>query len=638
MSGQRPPVKGDSSYKVAARALHRALAPLFSSHPIEATLLAASVAATSVADARIWVEFSKVNGASQTALNKRNVGDFWHNRRLMFLVLVKLALASTLQDFCAGWLCLRWRGVVTKALLHKYLPAPNDSGVQHFPFYRMKLDLGAPPNPDQRIADDVSDAVGESVDLARALISNTVSFATWSRVLLRISPRAFYGLFLYALVGTCVTVWGFSKGLVRSQHQVRNREAHFRFALVRVDECAESVAFYRAADSERSRLMSAFNMLVRDSQCQLFWKMGQGAFQRTYSWVTMILPSMILAPAYFRGEVELGAISQIFSAFNSVKQVLMFVANNFGVLATLQAKAQRLEDLHATLVRAAASPQTTSDPCDCHCSCKNDEGSCAIPGSSCGMVTKGTPRIELDEVPMDGEVVLLRVRSVRVALQTGSATLRRMRWLGTVDGKAGGSTFDVAPGMAVLLRGASGVGKSALLRAVAGLWTDGVGYIRRTSTVFFLPQVPYLPTGNEAATSTLREQLLFPTTGEGNGSRQPHSAEDLRKVVADVGLGSLLAEPAGLDTEADWALCLSGGERQRLAFARLLLQLAQQAGTQGEGCLVLLDEATSACDEDTEGLLYDRLLSRLQRGALVSVGHRSSLLRFHTASLEMSSL
>merc|ERR1712151_724703 len=101
--------------------------------------------------------------------------------------------------------------------------------------------------------------------------------------------------------------------------------------------------------------MSAFRMLMSDSQLLLYWKAGQGFFQRTYSWVTLILPSMILAPAYFRGEVELGAISQIFSAFNSVKQVLMFVANNFGLLPNLQAKAQRLDALHDSLERVAST-------------------------------------------------------------------------------------------------------------------------------------------------------------------------------------------------------------------------------------------------------------------------------------------
>eukprot|EP00746_Dinoflagellata_sp_MGD_P144838 gnl/MRDRNA2_/MRDRNA2_77542_c0_seq1.p1 gnl/MRDRNA2_/MRDRNA2_77542_c0~~gnl/MRDRNA2_/MRDRNA2_77542_c0_seq1.p1 ORF type:complete len:331 (-),score=46.34 gnl/MRDRNA2_/MRDRNA2_77542_c0_seq1:216-1208(-) len=324
----------------------------------------------------------------------------------------------------------------------------------------------------------------------------------------------------------------------------------------------------------------------------------------------MILPSMLMAPAYFRGEVELGAISQVFSAFNSVKQVLMFVANNFGTLANLQAKAQRLEDLHDSLRRAAADFQIAKDQ-----------------------------KIKLEELSMDGERSLLHVQGLCVAVQTGSAILPRVRWLGTVGGNLCGSTFDVRPGMALLLKGASGVGKSALLRAVAGLWTQGVGHIRRTSNVFFLPQTPYLPTGIEDATSTLREQLLFPMIDESTESRKVPSAEDLCKVLDAVGLSSLLVHSVGLDARADWALSLSGGERQRLAFARLVLQLSMAGG---EGCLVLLDEATSACDEDTEAVLYGILLKQLYTGAtpgaLVSVGHRSSLLAFHTESLELAPL
>jgi len=615
-------------------ALRQILAPLFNAHPAEAVMLTMSVALTSIADAFIWVQFSTVNGASQTALNKRNVSEFWRNRGRMLLVMVKLALVSSLQDLCAGLLCLRWRTTATKALLAKYLPVPQScTGQKCFPFYSMKLDSGAPANPDQRIADDLTEAISDSVDLARSLISNTVSFATWSRVLFRISPRAFGGLLLYAAFGTGVTVSGFSKALVRAQHRVRNREAHFRFALVRLNESAESVAFYDAAGVERGRLESVFSLLMRDSYRSLFWRTGQGAFQRLYSWVTLILPSMIMAPSYFRGEVELGAISQIFSAFNSVKQVLMFVANNFGSVASLQTKALRLQQLQDALGRANGCKEAT----------RHDQGqdentsNCTSPGC----LNKQTNGTRCDSICLTEDTLvgvgsdnhaLLRVRNVAILAPSGK------RWLGSVAGRACGSSFDVHPGTAMLLRGPSGIGKSALLRAIAGLWNRGSGSIHRTSAVFFLPQVPYLPVGAEAAISSLREQLLFPAVVAcgSKGIGVTPSAERLCDVLVTVGLGGLLSDTAGLETSVDWGLCLSGGERQRLAFARLLLQMDGRAGLEGEGCLVLLDEATSACDEETEANLYRTLLARLRRGALVSVGHRSSLQQFHNIALELA--
>jgi len=382
--------------------------------------------------------------------------------------------------------------------------------------------------------------------------------------------------------------------------------------------------------------MSAFTMIVRAGQRRLYWKLGQGAFQRTYSYVTLILPSMIMAPAYFRGEVELGAISQIFSAFNSVKAVLMFVANNFGVLADLHAKHKRIEDLRQSIARASTASQVTSSACN-YGGLQDSTTSSSLPCSMCSGCSDNAQTIKLDVGTLAGDVPLLRVRGLCLKVQARSSQ-PGFRWLGTVGGKEDGSTFDVGPGASLLLKGASGVGKSALLRAVAGLWNEGVGLIERTRHVLFLPQAPYLPAGDHVASSTLREQLLFPIV-DGSASHETLlSPQELCDVLRTVGLGALLDEHAGLDTRADWALSLSGGERQRLAFARLFVQLRQNANSGREDCLVLIDEATSACDEDTEAALYGNLLQSLRRGSLVSVGHRSSLSRFHTQTLELSEI
>ena len=79
-----------------------------------------------------------------------------------------------------------------------------------------------------------------------------------------------------------------------------------------------------------------------------------------------------------------------------------------------------------------------------------------------------------------------------------------------------------------------------------------------------------------------------------------------------------------LDCTADWASLLSLGEQQRLAFARLLLAKPR---------LALLDESTSACDTTSEALLYRAVL---EAGvALVSVGHRPTLVKFHDRVLSL---
>jgi putative ATP-binding cassette transporter len=72
---------------------------------------------------------------------------------------------------------------------------------------------------------------------------------------------------------------------------------------------------------------------------------------------------------------------------------------------------------------------------------------------------------------------------------------------------------------------------------------------------------------------------------------------------------------------------LSIGEQQRLAFARVLLVRPE---------IVFLDEATSALDEAAEISLYRLLRDAAWRPTIVSVGHHSTLRRFHDTVLDLA--
>jgi putative ATP-binding cassette transporter len=77
----------------------------------------------------------------------------------------------------------------------------------------------------------------------------------------------------------------------------------------------------------------------------------------------------------------------------------------------------------------------------------------------------------------------------------------------------------------------------------------------------------------------------------------------------------------------DWGDELSLGEQQRLGFARLLVNKPQ---------LAILDEATSALDLENEAIMYEAL-AKLPGITYLSVGHRPSLVRFHTNRLRLLS-
>ena len=180
--------------------------------------------------------------------------------------------------------------------------------------------------------------------------------------------------------------------------------------------------------------------------------------------------------------------------------------------------------------------------------------------------------------------------------------------LNLADGRAllQHANLHVVAGERLMLSGRSGSGKSTLLRAMGGLWPQGGGSIRMPAERgLFLPQKPYVPIG------ALRDALSYPQGGEA------YDTGRYEAVLRACRLEHLIPR---LDEVNHWQRQLSGGEQQRLSIARALLYRPQW---------LYMDESTSAMDEEDEALLYQALIDQLPGVSLISVGHRSSLARFH---------
>ncbi len=191
----------------------------------------------------------------------------------------------------------------------------------------------------------------------------------------------------------------------------------------------------------------------------------------------------------------------------------------------------------------------------------------------------------------------IKIEAFNVSLPNGKLLVRDLE-------------LNIESGAHLLITGPSGCGKSTLVRALAGIWPfcEGTAILPESSKIMFLPQKPYLPLG------TLGNALCYPHT---NGYRP----EDFQRVLELCGLAHLGQH---LEKDEDWAHVLSLGEQQRLAFSRILLVKPD---------FIFLDEATASVDEKSEEALYDVLQNNLPCSAVISVGHRGTLVAWHSERL-----
>jgi len=173
--------------------------------------------------------------------------------------------------------------------------------------------------------------------------------------------------------------------------------------------------------------------------------------------------------------------------------------------------------------------------------------------------------------------------------------------------------FEIKPGMHLFITGPNGCGKSSLFRIMGQLWpvTGGVLHKPSLDKIFYIPQRPYLPTGN------LRDQIIYPHTIE--ESRATGTTDDmLLEILKEVRLAYLMDREGGWNNCNDWNDVLSGGEKQRMAMGRLIYHKPSYA---------ILDECTSAVSMDVEGHLYTHMKN--QGITLITVSHRDTLWKYH---------
>ncbi|GAA0609616.1 ABC transporter ATP-binding protein/permease [Paenochrobactrum glaciei] len=505
------------------------------------------------------IQLIKWTAGFYNAVEQRNLDETLHQLTIFGMIVAGNVGIYLIEFYAKGWLEIRWRERLTNAALTAWLSN------KAYWFLSLKSESEKPDNPDQRIAEDCAMFVTHTLSEGIELITRIIGLFSYVIVLWGLATFALeFKLFGYDISIPRYMVWApfayvflsslithlFGRRLKETFVEQQKREADFRFGMAHMRQNAAEIAIMSGEQSEREQLDQKF-LAVCNNRFRLLRRQVQlGLFTRPYYSTILRIPMFLALPGYFAGAVNFGGLMQLGSASQQVATTLSWFIFSYRKLAELVSAISRLSNFIEKAKAAGAENNISTEMS-------------ATTALSLSDVTLHTPDAQqLLQIP----------------------------------------ELSIEAGTVVWLRGASGLGKTTLLRLIAGAWKSATGKIfRPAASSLFLSQKPYLPN------SSLKASICYPASPAGVYDSQ------ITDALTKTGLSKLI--PANLEIldSTPMPRGLSGGEMQRFALARALINKPEW---------LFLDEATSALDCASEVQLLDMLRQELPATTLVMLSHR----------------
>lgn len=400
--------------------------------------------------------------------------------------------------------------------------------------------------------------------------------------------------------------------VVNMVYQRQKAEGFFRFQHLHVRTNAEAIAFMDGGRLERKIADNKLHVLLDTQQSLILRQFVLSLAINFQDYAGAIVSFLVLAVPIFAGVYnDLGQsdLSQLISANAFVS---MYLISGF---TTLVDQADKLSLVAGTAHRIGQFTEDLKERRD------------SFDGSAENHVSTNSFDGDEGNSCQSGDVLFYNLERISMSEPQGKSQTPPKVLVSELS-------LRISQGTNVLISGASGSGKTSILRLLRGLWAQTSGDIHRfipahtgsNKLVLFLPQRPVLTAGS------LRQQLVYPDgvlpfrkSSESEKREDDLATVELKRHLRFVGIESILDRVGGdLDREVKWNWydALSPGEMQRVSFVRVLYH---------KPMLAVLDEATSAISFDMENVFYDEL--RRLNITVLTCGHRESLRDYHDVVL-----
>lgn len=420
------------------------------------TLALAVILFLAMFSVRMNVLFSLWYNGFYSALQELDQKAFWFFLVVFSVLATVHVLRALLSAYINAAFDIEWRTWLNERLTQDWMAGDA--------YYRDHFLSTKVDNPDQRIQLDITAFVTLSRTLSIGTADAVVSLVTFTGMLWGLSgalaimgveiPRAMvFMVYIYVLIATAIA-FKLGQPLIRLNFLAERLSANFRYALMRLRENAENIAFYQGERVERTTLLNRFAAVIDNAWALLFRNLKFDGFNLAVNQVAVVFPLIVQAPRFFSGGIKLGDVMQTGQAFGQVQDALSFFRMSYDSFAQYRAALDRLTSFMDANQQARDLPS-------------------------------------IDVKPRDDAMV---IENMVVSRPDGHVL-------------AQGVGITLTPGQSMLIKGASGSGKTTLLRTLAGLWPHAQGTVWRPvdHSALFLSQRPYLPLGN------LRSALSYPS-------------------------------------------------------------------------------------------------------------------------------